>query len=66
MGLYSSGDKSIKISYDFPEKDKELDFQELSLSLLQHLYWPSWFRKLTFTFLQSPTTCYLLYILCIL
>ena len=56
MGPYSSGDKSIKISYDFQGKDKELDFQELLLSPLQDLYWPSWFHKLTFVFLPSPTT----------
>ena len=57
MGPYSGEDKSIKISYDFQEKDKELDSQELPLSPLQDLYWQSWFRKLTFTFLPSPTTC---------
>ena len=57
MGPYSSGDKSIKISYDFEEKDKELDSKELPLSLLQDLYWPRWFHKLTFIFLSSPTTC---------
>ena len=38
MGPYSSGDKSIKISYDFQEKDKEFDSKELPLSLLQDLY----------------------------
>ena len=57
MGSYSSGDKSIKISYDIQEEDKELDSKELPLSPLQDLYWPSWFHKLTFTFLLSPTTC---------
>ena len=57
MGPYSGEDKSIKISYDFQEKDKELDSQELPVSPLQDLYWQSWFRKLTFTFLPSPTTC---------
>ena len=57
MGPYSSGDKSAKISYDFQERDKELDSQELLLSPLQDLYCPSWFHKLTFTFLPSPTTC---------
>ena len=55
--LNSSEDKSIKISYDFQEKDKELDSQEFPLSPLQDLYWQSWFHKLTFTFLPSPTTC---------
>ena len=40
MGPYSSGDKSIKISDDFQEKDKELDSQELHLSPLPDLYWP--------------------------
>ena len=57
MGPYSSGDKSIKISYDFQEKDKKLDTEELLLSPLQDLYWPSWFHKLTFTFLPTSTTC---------
>ena len=57
MGPYSSRDKSIKISHDFQEKHKELDSQELPLSSLQDLHWPSWFHRLTFTFLQSPTTC---------
>ena len=57
MGPYSSGDKSLKISYDIQEEDKELDSKELPLSSLQDLYWPSWFHKLTFTFLPSPTTC---------
>ena len=57
MGPYSSRDKSIKISYDIQEEDKELDSKELPLSSLQDLYWPSWFHKLTFTFLPSPTTC---------
>ena len=56
MGPYSSWDKNIKTCYGFQEKGKELDFQELSLSPLQDLYWPSWFHKLTFTFLLSPTT----------
>ena len=51
MGLYSSGDESIKTSYDFQEEDKELDSQELPLLPLQDLYWPSWFHKSTFTFL---------------
>ena len=55
MGPYSRGDKSMKISYDIQEKDKELDSKELPLSPLQDLYWPSWFHKLTFTFLPSPT-----------
>ena len=32
MGPCSSGDKSIKISYYFQEKDKELDSQDLPLS----------------------------------
>ena len=50
MGPYSSGDKSIKISYDIEEEDKELDSQELPLSPLQDLFWPSLFHKLTFTF----------------
>ena len=49
--------KSIKISYDFQEKDKELDSQELSLSPFQDLYWPSWFHKLTFIFFPNLTTC---------
>ena len=57
MGPNSSGDKSIKFSYDFQEKDKELDSLEFPLSSLQDLYWPTWFHKLTFTFLPSPTTC---------
>ena len=57
MGPYSSGDKRIKTSYDIQEKHKELDSKELPLSPLQDLYWPSWFHKLTFTFLPSPTTC---------
>ena len=38
MGPYSSGDKSIKISYDIQEEDKELDeldSKELPLSSLQ-------------------------------
>ena len=56
MGPYSSGDKSIKISNDIQEVDKELDSKELPLLPLQDLYWPSWFHKLTFTFLPSPTT----------
>ena len=34
-----------------------MDSKELPLSPLQDLYWPSWFHKLTFTFLPSPTTC---------
>ena len=38
MGLNSTGDKSIKISYNFQEKDKKLDSKEkLSLSPLQDL-----------------------------
>ena len=49
--------KSIKFPHDFQEKDKEVDSKELPLSSLQDLYWPSWFHRLTFTFLQSPTTC---------
>ena len=57
MGPYSSGDKSIKISYYFQEKDKEQDSKELPFSPLQDLYWPSRFHELTFTFLSSPTTC---------
>ena len=44
-------------SLDIQEEDKELDSKELPLSPLQDLYWPSWFHKLTFTFLPSPTTC---------
>ena len=55
MGSYSSVDRSIRISHDFQEKDKELGSQELSLSRLQDLYWPRWFHKLTFTSLPSPT-----------
>ena len=43
MGPYSSGDKSIKISYDIQEEDKELHSKELPLSPLQDLYLPSWF-----------------------
>ena len=54
MGPYSSGDKSMKTSYDIQE-DKELESKELPLSRLQDLYWPSWFHKLTFTFLPSLT-----------
>ena len=57
MRPYYSGDKSIKFSYYFLKKDKELDSQELPLQPLQDLYWPRWFHKLTFTFLTSPTTC---------
>ena len=57
MGPYSSGDKCIKTSSDFQEKDKELDPQELPLSPLQDLYWPSWFHMLTFTLSPSLTTC---------
>ena len=57
MEPYSSGYKTIKISYDFQEKDKELDSKELLLSPLQDLHWPSWFHKLTFTSLPSPTAC---------
>ena len=38
MGRYSSGNKSIKISYDIQEKDKELGSKELPLSPLQDLY----------------------------
>ena len=38
MGPYSSGDKSIKISYDIQEEDKELDSKELPLSSLQDLF----------------------------
>ena len=37
MGPYSSGDKSIKISYDIQE-GKELDSKELPLSPFQDLY----------------------------
>ena len=44
MGPYSSGDKSIKISYDIQEEDKELVSKELPLSPLQDLYLPSWFH----------------------
>ena len=57
MGPYSSGDKCIKTSSDFQEKDKELVPQELPLSPLQDLYWPSWFHMLTFTLSPSLTTC---------
>ena len=57
MGPYSSGHKSIKIFYDFEEKDKELDSQELLLSPWRDLYWPSWFHKLTFIFLPISSTC---------
>ena len=46
MRSYSSGDKSIKISYDIQEEDKELDSKELPLSPLQDLYWPIWFHKI--------------------
>ena len=53
----SSGDKTIKISYDIQEIHKELDSKELPLSPLQDLYWPSRLYKLRFTFLPSPTTC---------
>ena len=56
MGPYSSGDKSIKISHDFQEKDKEVNSQELPLLPLQDLYLPSWFHKLTFTFWPSHTS----------
>ena len=55
MEPYSIIDKSIKIPHDFQKKDKQLDSQELPLSSLQDLYWPSWFHKLTVLFLQSPT-----------
>ena len=57
MGPYCSGEKSIKISYRFQEKDKELGSQEFPLSPLQNLYWPICFHKSTFTYLPSPTTC---------
>ena len=57
MRPYSSEDKSIKISYDIQEEDKELYSKELPLSPLQDLYWSSWFHKLTFTFLPSLITC---------
>ena len=57
MGAYSSGYKSINISLYFQEKDKELDSQELPLSPLQDLYWPSWFHMLTFSLSPSLTTC---------
>ena len=57
MGPYCSGDKRIKTSYDIQEKHKELDSKELLLSPLQDLHSPSWFHKLIFTFLPSPTTC---------
>ena len=50
MGPYSSRDKSITISHDLQEKDKESDSQELPLSSLQDLYWPSWFHKLTYVY----------------
>ena len=33
MGPYSSGNKSIKISYDFQEEDKELVSQKFPLSV---------------------------------
>ena len=56
MGPYSSGDKNIKISYNIQEKHKELDSKRLPLLPMQDLYWPSWFQKLTFTFLPNPTT----------
>ena len=45
MGSSSSGDKSIKISYDIQGEDKELGSKELPLSPLQDLYRPSWFHK---------------------
>ena len=38
MRPYSSGDKSIKTSYDIQEKDTDLDSKELSLSPFQDLY----------------------------
>ena len=50
---FSSGDKSIKISYDLLEKDKELGSQQVPLLPLQVLYCPRWFYKLTFTFLAK-------------
>ena len=53
----SSGDKTIKISYDIQEIHKELGSKELPLSPSQDLYWPSRLHKLKFTFLPSPTTC---------
>ena len=53
----SNRDKRIKISHDIQEIQKELDSKELPLSPLQDLYWPSWLRKLTFTFFPSSTTC---------
>ena len=53
----SSGDESIKISYDIQEIHKELDSKEFPLLPLQDLYWPSWLHKLTFTFLPSSNTC---------
>ena len=56
MGPHSGGDKSIKISHDFQEKDKEVNSQELPLLPLQDLYLPSWFHKLTFTFWPSHTS----------
>ena len=45
-----SGNKTIKISDDIQEINKELDSKELPLSPLQDLYWPSRLHKLTFTF----------------
>ena len=47
-GTSSSGDKSIRISYDFQKEDKESDSQKLPLLSMQNLYWPSWFHKLRF------------------
>ena len=49
MGPYSSGDKSIKISYDLQEKVKEWHSQQLPLPPLRDIYKPSPFHKLTFT-----------------
>ena len=57
MGPNSSGDESIKISYDIQEIHKELDSKEFPFLPLQDLYWPSWLHKLTFTFLPSSNTC---------
>ena len=63
MRPFSSGDKSIKISYDLLGKDKKLDSQELPLWPLLVLYCPSWFYKLTFTFCRVPTTVNRLWLL---
>ena len=57
MGPYSSGDKSIKISYYFQENDKESDSKDLPLSPLQDQCWKSSFHKLKLIFLSSSTAC---------